>query len=317
MCKRDFWPLSLINFAFGMGISMKSSIVFLMLLALAFCPFSGAWARSLAEIRQTGEIRIGISPIHPSICRAEPQGCRTDCRITGPAYDIALAFAETLGPNVRPRFLRIDWDEQFFNPAGKTIRDDAYTPELLASGQVDLYPNNLSINEWRRKKMDIVTLFPSRRMVVVNRSRKEAIRGASDLAGKVAAVEKDTSYHTWLQEQNQGAFALKPVMIRLMNTDECLKTVDKGDADFTMVDSDAAIWAVRQEYRNLDMAFPVGTTDENGWGLRKQDKDLQDEVRRFFREQRADEQSALNRIWQKYYGMSLTQFIRLVGAIME
>ncbi len=296
---------------------MKSSSVVLAALMLAFFPFSNVQARSLAEINRTGEIRFGISPIHPSVCRAEPQGCRTDCRITGPAYDIALAFAATLGPNVRARFLRIDWDEQFFNQDGKNIRDDAYTPELLASGQVDLYPNNLSTNEWRKKKMDMVTLFPSRRMVIVNRFRKEAIRNSSDLAGKVAVVEKDTSYHTWLQEQDRGVFASHPIEIRLMNTDECLKAVDKGEADFTIIDSDAAIWAVRQEYRNLDMVFPIGTTDENGWGLRKQDNDLQDAVRRFFSAQRADEHSELNRIWQKYYGMSLTQFTRLVGAIME
>ncbi|MBI5591558.1 MAG: transporter substrate-binding domain-containing protein [Deltaproteobacteria bacterium] len=296
---------------------MKSSSVVLAVLILAFFPISAAQARSLEEINRTGEIRIGISPIHPSVCRAAPQGCRTDCQITGPAYEIALAFAATLGPNIKPRFLRIDWDEQFFNKDGKTIREDAYTPELLGSGRVDLYPNNLSVNEWRRKKMDIVTLFPSRRMVIVNRSRKEAIKMPSDLAGKVAATEKDTSYHTWLQEQNQGAFASHPIVIRLMGTDECLKAVEKGEVDFTMIDSDAAIWAVRQEYKNLDMAFPVGTTDENGWGLRKQDKDLQETVRRFFREQRADDQSALNLIWRKYYGMSLTQFIRLVGAMME
>jgi membrane-bound lytic murein transglycosylase F len=296
---------------------MKSSFVVWAVLMLAFCPFSSIQARSLEEINRTGEIRIGISPIHPSICSAAPQGCRTDCRITGPAHEIALAFAAYLGPNIRPRFLRIEWDEQFFNQAGKTIRENAYTPELLASGQVDLYPNNLSVNEWRKKKMDIVTLFPSRRMVIVNRSRKETIKTLLDLAGKVAVVEKDTSYHTWLQEQNQGVFASHPVRIRLMGTDECLKAVDKGEADFTMIDSDAAIWAVRQEYRNLDMAFPVGATDENGWGLRKQDKDLQEKVRQFFREQRADDHSDLNRIWQKYYGMSLTQFIRLVGAIVE
>ncbi len=296
---------------------MKPSCIILAALVLAFGPSAAIQARSLEEINRTGEIRIGISPIHPSICSAVPQGCRTDCRITGPAYEIVLAFAATLGPNIRPRFLRIDWDEQFFNQAGKTIRENAYTPELLASGQVDLYPNNLSVNEWRKNKMDIVTLFPSRRMVIVNRSRKETVKTLSDLAGKVAVVEKDTSYHTWLQEQNQGIFVSHPVKIRLMGTDECLKAVDNGEADFTLIDSDAAIWAVRQEYRNLDMAFPVGATDENGWGLRKQDKDLQEKVRLFFRDQRADDHSELNRIWQKYYGMSLTQFIRLVSAMME
>lgn len=297
---------------------MKSRLtlsIMLILSGILFCP--SVDARSLDEIRQSKEIRIGISPIHPSICSAEPPGCRTDCRISGPAYDLAMAFVSTLGKDITPRFIRIDWDEQFFNTDGKTVREAAYTPELLSSGQVDLYPSNLSVNEWRSKKLDFVTLFPSRRMVIINRSRKADFRTPVDLAGKTAAIEKDTSYHTWMQEQNQGVYAKNPIIIRLVSTEDALNAVDNGEMDFTMIDSDAAIWAVRYQYKQCDMAFPVGATDENGWAFRKEDKDLQDAVRTFFKQQRADDNSALNRIWQQYYGMSMTQFIQLVGSISK
>ncbi|MFZ3045425.1 MAG: transporter substrate-binding domain-containing protein [Desulfatirhabdiaceae bacterium] len=297
---------------------MTNRLAALIILYCVFLmPVVSVDARSLDEIKKTKEIRIGISPIHPSVCSAEPPECRTDCRFSGPAYDAVMAFVSTLGNDITPRFLRIGWDEQFFNKDGKTVREAAYTPELLASGQVDLYPNNMSVNAWRSQKLDFVTLFPSRRMVIVNRSRKAQFKTPSDLAGKVAAIEKDTSYHTWMQEQNQGIFASNPILIRLMSTRDCLNAVDKGEVDFTIVDSDAAIWAVRHQYQQSDMAFPVGTTDENGWAFRKEDKDLQDAVRTFFKAQRADDNSALNRIWQKYYGMSLTQFIQLVGSISE
>jgi ABC-type amino acid transport substrate-binding protein len=289
----------------------------LTLLVLSLISANPTSARSLEEIRKSGEIRIGLSPIHPSVCSVLPEGCRTNCRFSGPAYEIALAFAQSLGTGIKPRFLSVGWDEQFYNEEGKTVREGSYTPALLASGQVDLYPNNLSVNKWRKKKFDFVVLFPSRRMVVVHRSQKEKMKKIQDLAGKTALVEKDTSYHTWLQEQNLTVFSEHPMIIRLVTTREGLRLLNDGEANFTVIDSDAAIWAIREEYRNLEMAFPVGGNDENGWGLRKQDQDLQNAVQQFFNRQRADENSDLNRIWQHYYGMSLTEFIRLVSAIPE
>ena len=59
---------------------MKSSFVVWAFLMLVFCPFSAIQARSLEEINRTGEIRVGISPIHPSICSATIRGCRSRIR---------------------------------------------------------------------------------------------------------------------------------------------------------------------------------------------------------------------------------------------
>ncbi|MGD9504786.1 MAG: transporter substrate-binding domain-containing protein [Syntrophobacteraceae bacterium] len=286
-------------------------------LAFVFASFMAAEGRSLQEIQKTQELRVCISPIHPSVCSVEPEDCRDECRISGPAYEAAKAFAAFLGDGISPRFLRVGWDEQFFDKNGAVDRDGSYTPELLASGRCDFYPSNLAKSEWRSKKIDFVTLFPNRRMLVVNRSARDKFKSIADLAGKTAAVERDTSYHTWLQEKNQSVFRSNPVHIELMPTDECLRAVDGGKADFTMVDSDAAIWAVKNELHNSDMAFPVGPTDEIGWGFRKEDKDLQEVVRTFFEHQRSEPDSALNAIWRKYYGMNLTQFIDLVSSLPE
>lgn len=288
-------------------------IVFLASLSCAVT----ARARSLEEIRKTKEIRVCLSPIHPSVCSAQPEGCRDNCQFSGPTYDAVAAFVSSLGDGIVPRFIRVGWDEQFFNKAGVTVRDASYTPELLASNRCDLYPSNLAKNEWRLNKMDFVTMFPNRRMVIVKRSEKDRFKTPADLAGKTAAVVKDTSHHAWLEQQNHGAFSDHPVTIRVMSMEDSLNAVSKGEADFTMMDSDAAIWAIRHEYGDTDMAFAVGTADEIGWAFRKQDKDLQEAVRVFFEQQRAHLDSALNRIWQKYYSMSLTDFVRLVSSIPE
>jgi ABC-type amino acid transport substrate-binding protein len=172
-------------------------------------------------------------------------------------------------------------------------------------------------NDWRLNKIDIVTLFPNRKMVIVKRSESDRFKAVTDLAGKTATVEKNTSYHTWLLEQNQLIFSAHPITIRLLPVDEGFRAVASSEADFTIIDADAAIWAIRDQYAEMDMAFAVGPTDEIGWAFRKEDKDLQEAARLFFEQQRVDSNSELNRIWQKYYGMALTGFIDLVSSIPQ
>lgn len=207
-----------------------------------------AQARSFLDILDSGELRVCFAPIHPSVVQAEPEGCREDCRFSGPAFEAAQAFTAFLGDSVTMRALRIDWDEQFFNDQGRTDRDAEYVPALLDSGHCDLYPNNLTKNDWRLRKMDIVTMFTNRMMVLVNAESQSMIRGPSELKGKVAVVEKDTSYHTWLQDQNRTTFADEPVDLRLQPTADALNNLAQGKADFTVIDADAAFWIIRNQF---------------------------------------------------------------------
>jgi len=85
-----------------------------------------AHARSLAEIRKTKEIRIRMP----------------------------LAFAETLGKDVKPKVIRVEFDEQFFNKEGVVVREASYTPELLASGTCDFHATDLSRTSWRLNKKE-------------------------------------------------------------------------------------------------------------------------------------------------------------------
>lgn len=293
--------------------SFGRSTVLVVCLSGAYAPF--AQGRSLAEIEQSKELRICIAPVHPATATAEPAACRDKCTFSGPVYEETLAFSRYLGKNIRPRYQRVDWDEQFFNKEGKTVREGSYTPELLSTAKCDLYPSNMTKNEWRLKKLDFVTLFPSRMMVIVSQTTKAKLKTAADLAGKAAAVEKDTSFHTWLQAQNQTTYATDPVKLELLGTQESLLAVENGKADFTITDSDIAIWAVRHELKSATTAFPVGPIDEIGWAFRKDDKDLQAAAQQFVNEQRRNPDSEVNGIWKKHFGRSLTEFIALMASV--
>ncbi|MBF0442876.1 MAG: ABC transporter substrate-binding protein, partial [Oligoflexales bacterium] len=158
------------------------------------------YARSLEEIKKTKELRICLV-VYPGINYVEPKDCKEKCKYSGPAYDIANAFADHL--KVKKTYKQITWDEQFYNDQGKTDREGEYTPEHVKTGNCDVYPNNVTKLPWREKKLAFAILFPSRMMVIINKKDKSTIKELKDLAGKSFVTQKDTSFHTWAVEQNK------------------------------------------------------------------------------------------------------------------
>lgn len=269
-------------------------------------------ARSLAEIQETKEIRICVVAPNGQAFLVEPVDCHENCKFGGYVYEMVMAFVETLDKDIKPKLLRVEWDEQFFNKAGKIVWEDSYTPELLASGRCDFYPGLLTKTPQRLKKLDFVTLFPSRTMVVVHKSKKARFNTVTDLCGKVAETTKDTSEHAWLQEQNQTVCTNNPIQIEFINIEDTGSGVDESVTDFWLTDADAAIWETHHRFKNSIGTFTVGPVKEIGWGFRKEDKDLQAAVQKFFDTQKAIKDSTLNTIWKKYLGITLIDFIGLI-----
>ena len=278
--------------------------------ALFGCAASVAEARSLEEIKGSKELRVCLVPV-PGGFIVEPPNCRENCAFSGDNYDLSSAFAGALAADVKLKVIRVEWDEQFFNKAGKTVREDAYTPELLASGKCDVYATGLTKLPWREKKLAFVVIYPTRMMVVANKSRKEEFKSPSDLCGKTAATVKDTSYHTWLQAQNEGVCATNPIRMQLMTFEESGKAVDSGKTDFLLDNFEGTIW-LGNPFKNSTAAFPVGSPYEQGWAFRKEDKDLQEAARKFFEDQKTAQKSILNKQWEDAVGMSLPQYIERV-----
>lgn len=266
-----------------------------------------AEARSLAEVKESKEVRVCLVPT-PGTFTVEPSDCRENCKFGGDNYDLAVAFAEALGPDVKLKVIRVEWDEQFFNKAGKTVREESYTPELLASGKCDVYASGLTKLPWRETKLAFVTIYPTRMMVVTNKSRKEEFKTSADLCGKTAATVKDTSYHTWLQAQNAAVCAGNPIRMQLTTFEESGKAVDTGKADFLIDNFDSTIW-VGNPFKNSTAVFPVGSVVEQGWAFRKDDKDLQASAQKFFQTQKATKNSLLNKQWEDAVGMALPEYV--------
>ena len=86
-------------------------------------------ARTLAEIRQSNELRICVAGTSAAFYQSN-----------------AEAFAASL--HVRAVVTRLDnWDQQFQNASGVTVKEATYEAHLLANGQCDLFPNDLHITD--------------------------------------------------------------------------------------------------------------------------------------------------------------------------
>jgi len=268
-----------------MRIFSKAS--FIALLSLLFMP--PAAARDLAEVRQTGELRI---------CLAGS---------SAPFYQSnAEAFARTLG--VKPVIRTLEkWDQQFQNAGSETIKEASYEAHLLASGQCDLYPNDLHMTDWRRTKMRLVPYYTTRKVIIAHRSLRQELQLLEDLAGRRAAVQKGTAYETWLLQENETRFKSNPVQIEQLPTAESMKRVSNGLADFSVIGAEGAFKWVRGELDNLDLLFPVDELVEVGWGISFGAINLQQALEAFFVEN-LRVGSAMDRAWQKQYGISRMEY---------
>ncbi|GAB6060567.1 transglycosylase SLT domain-containing protein [Desulfonatronum parangueonense] len=286
----------------------------LIMLAWGFFPDRQAQARDLEQIVQSGELRACIVPVTPAYATFQDPSCREDCLVTGSVPRMVAAFAAFLDPEIRPVFHRLEWDEQFHDATGQTVRDAEYTPHYLETGFCDIYPTHLTKLAWRMKKMDIATLFLSRMMVITRLEQLSEFTSIQDLAGMAVGVALNTSLHTWVQEQNMNEFRDNPIRMQLIEPGAELESVLSGAADFTLLDVEVSLWESINRFQELGVAFPVGPVEEIGWGMHKENTELLGAVRRFFEEQTLNEASTLNSIWKEEFGLTLNQLRALIQA---
>ena len=163
--------------------------------------------------------------------------------------------------------------------------------------------------------MDMPCFLPSRMMIVTRKDDLGEITRLEDLAGRTVAVERSMSLHSWIEDQNAGPFAHDPIKIDFRDYADTIPAVDRGEVDFTVVSVLDALYQTRNVVENSAAAFAVGPLDEGCWGHVKGHEEMGAQMRAFFDGQTADPGSELNALWTRYYGMSFSDFVRLVSTI--
>lgn len=290
----------------------KSSILSLLGAVVLMVP-QIADARPVSEIMESGVLRACVPTANPPDGEVTPEGCTGYCQYKGVIGEMVAAFAHSL--DLKPEYWVSSWDGLFHNEAGQTIKEASYTPRVMAEEQCDMIGAVMVSLDWRRRKMEMECFLPSRMMIVAHKDMAENLREVSDLGGLTVSVEQSMSLHTWVDEQNAGPLKDNPIEIDFRPYDESIPAVDRGDADFTVVSVLDALYHTRNLVKDSSVSFAVGPIDEGCWGYRKGDAEMGALIEGFFREQTADPGSELSLTWERYYGMSFANFVRLVSTI--
>lgn len=249
----------------------------------------GAQARSLEQIHATGTLRICVAGASAAFYQANGE-----------------AFARYL--KVRPEIIQLaSFDEQFHNADGVTVMDASYEPQLMTEGRCDVFPNDLHIASWRTQKLRLVPYYKVRKVIVARQELHTKLKELPDLMGRHAAVQRGTAYDTWLTLTNSNELAAKPVRITYAPTEESIRMVAQGTADFTVLGTDGAFKWVRGDMTRLSIQFPVDEAVEVGWGVQQSAQSLAAELVRFFAESERMG-SELDNNWQRYYRISLMEY---------
>ena len=270
-------------------------------------------ARSLSEILSSGVLRACVPTANPPDGEVIPKGCKGYCKYEGIIGDLVETFAKEL--KVAPEYYVQSWDELFHNADGVTDKEGSYTPAALETEQCDMIGAVMVSLDWRLKKMEMECFLPSRMMVVARKDRLAEFKKVEDLAGRSVSVEQSMSLHSWIEDQNAGPLADKPIEVQFRPYDESIPAVDRGDADFTVVSVLDALYQTRNFVKNSAAAFAVGPLNLGCWGYRKNDVEMGNAMKVFFDKQTANAESELNSVWESYYGISYADFVRLVSSI--
>lgn len=214
-------------------------------LGVAACsPGPGERAGNLDAIRESGVLTVAVrnAPTTYYIDR--------DGRPAGPEYELAAAFADSLG--VEAEFVIHD------SVAGMLT--------AVAEGGADLAAGGITITDARRKTFDFGPAYETVRQQVVCRAAKP--RRPADLVGLDLAVIADSSYEERLRRLRRRHSELIWRGVADVGTEQLLRRVWKEEFDCTVADSN--IVAInRRYYPELLVMFGLSAPQELAWPLPK------------------------------------------------
>ena len=248
----------------------------LLIVALALVPFlldgSRAAARSLADIKGSGVIRIGIREDVPPIQYRDKKG-----ELVGIDPDLGRALADALG--VKPEWTIL---------AGPKFRE-----EMLLQQKVDVVISSFSITRERLEVIDFSNpYFTTGLAIMIKASDKARIRSYKDLAGKTVTATRGSTGEQLISELVHDANFF--FVTALPETYSALRS---GKADALINDK---VFLDHYASQSPDLVVLDGTlsADQYGIGVNKADHDLLDYVNDFLAKMKGD--GRLARLIGKY-----------------
>ncbi len=253
---------------------MRHVLIILLGALLSTC---GIKPTLLEEVRALGELRVVTrnSPITYFIGQAGPEG---------PDYDLVRGFADHLG--VRLKLVEV---KRF----GDLLSE-------VEAGRTHLAAAGLTVTTERARRVDFGPPYQQVSQQLIYHQGRKRPRSPADLKGKRLEVVAQSSYVETLTAARGTVPGLVWTEDPSADAGELLNRVARGEADYTVVDSN--LFTIFQRFHpELRVAFDLTEGDAIAWAFqRRGDRSLIDAAAAYLAEVRATGQLA--QVMDRYYG---------------
>ena len=214
----------------------------------------------LAAVKAGGKLKVGVDATFA------PFEYVKDGNKTGFDIDLAEAVARKLGAS------GVEWVDLDFK---------GLIPGLLAK-RFDMIASAMYITAERQQTVDFSDpYYPGGLVILVKKSRTD-IKEPDDLAGKKVAVQTGTKSVEYLQKNNP-----KAQLVQVEKNAEMFASLDSNRADAVVTGKPAAkVYA--QSHPDTTVLNKQITTEEYGFGFRKENTDLKAAVNQAVKDLKAD-----------------------------
>jgi ABC-type amino acid transport substrate-binding protein len=251
-------------------------------LVLAACGSKGVQVGktdgSYERIQKAGKLRVAIDPTYPPM---EYEG--KDGKPEGFDIDFANELAKRLG--VKAEFVTMDWDGII---AG------------LVSGRYDVIISSMNITDERLKTVNFVEYLQMSQVFVAKKGI--TVANEQDLAGKIVAVQADTTSHEWVDEAKGKGIAIREIKAYSGATDT-FAAVKAGQADVIVVDEPVGRFYAKQDAATFAVTGQAIAPEPVGIAIQKNDMDLKAAIDKAVGDMRSD--GTFKKLSDKWFGGEL------------
>lgn len=257
----------------------KLALALVSLVALAVGG-SHAWAASdLERIKKSGKLLVAIDATYPPM-ESEGDGGKP----VGFDIDLASELAKRLGVEVE--FVVMNWDGIL---AG------------LSSNRYDTIISSMNVTPDRQKSADFVE-YVKMSQVFVGKKGGVDVKAEKDLAGKVVAVQADTTSYDYVEKAKKAGVSLKEMKAFKLATD-AFAALRAGQADLIVIDEPVARYYVKQDPRFFVITGRALAPEPVGIATKKGSTELHEAIAKQLDAMKRD--GVLKRLQDQWFGGEL------------
>ncbi len=245
-----------------------------------------------------------------SFCYIDWFGKNLNTNEIGPDYEVAMLFIEQLKKKPIPK--KIEWEELFQNSKGKVDAKNSYKPKIFTDNVCDFAAVALTQNTWREGLFKILPFYPGRTMVLSRTDDSREYKKIADLSGRKTSAVKETTYYQTLVEINETDLKGDPIKIIELNKVNTVEMLLAKEIDFMLADTVPSFYLMKKHSNKIKIRFPISANEKIGWAFKKEDSYLSSEYSKFINEQKNNQNSELNKIFIKYFDISLRDIENIV-----